>query len=76
MDFVFAVLRPILDFGAEDVFDARYRNGALAGNELLLPAGNYMFKVKVWNMFKVNNKDNDVVLISLLLALNIFHTCF
>ena len=46
MDFVFAVLRPILDFGAEDAFDARYRNGALAGNELLLPAGNYMFKVK------------------------------
>ena len=28
-----------------DAFDTRYRNGALAGNELLLPAGNYTFKV-------------------------------
>ena len=26
-------------------------------------------------MFKVNNKDNGVVLVSLLLTLNIFHTC-
>ena len=55
------------------------------------PAGIYLLKVnnrntrkKVWNMFKVNNKDtkttphqndaNGVVLVSLLLTLNIFHT--
>ena len=38
---------------------------------------------KVWNMFKVNNKDtrttptaNGVVPVSLLLILNIFHTLF
>ena len=49
-------------------------------------AGNYILKVKnrnartkVWNMFKVNNEDTKnnaigVVLVSLLLTLNIFHT--
>ena len=51
------------------------------------PAGIYLLKVnngktrtKVWNAFKVNNEDtkmtSGVVLVSLLLALNIFHTFF
>ena len=36
---------------------------------------------KVWNMFKVNNKETgtkpmDVVVVFLLLTLNIFHTFF
>ena len=30
--------------------------------------------MKMWNMFKVNNKDNDAVLVFLLLTLIIFHT--
>ena len=50
---------------------------------LIRPVGIYLLKVnnrninKVWNMFKVDNKDRmtpGVVLVSLLLALNIFHT--
>ena len=51
------------------------------------PAGIYLLKVnngksrtKVWNAFKVNNEDtkttSGIVLVSLLLALNIFHTFF
>ena len=34
--------------------------------------------VKLWNIFKVNNKDDaiGVVLVSLMLTLNIFHTLF
>ena len=30
----------------------------------------------MWNMFKVNNKNTNVILVSLLLALNIFHTFY
>ena len=49
---------------------------------ITFPAGNYMFEVNSGNtrtksekMFKINNKDNNgVVLVSLLLTLNIFHT--
>ena len=37
------------------------------------PSGIYLLH-KVWNMFKINNK--DVVLVSFLLTLNIFHTWF
>ena len=42
----------------------------------LLKVNNKIYLNKVWNMFKVNNKDtkttSDVVLLSLLLTLNIF----
>ena len=30
----------------------------------------------MWNLFRVNNEDNDAVLVSLLLTLNRFHTLF
>ena len=54
----------------QEVFDV------LGGVKRYYLAGNYMLKVnnrntraKVWNMFKVNNKDTKT-----LLTLNIFHT--
>ena len=50
------------------------------------PAGIHLLKVnnrnkKVWNIFKANNKDirttsNGLVLVSLLLTMNMFHTLF
>ena len=49
----------------------------------IFPSWRYLFQQwkhqsNVWNLFKVDNKDtnydNDVVLLSLLLTLNIFHT--
>ena len=51
-------------------------------NHVNNPANNYLFKInnrntmsKVWNMFQVNNEDNiNVVLVSLWLIFNIFHT--
>ena len=29
----------------------------------------------VWKLFRINNEDNDIVLVSLLLTMNIFQTC-
>ena len=63
----------------------KYQNSGVSTKEIIVNM--YRFKVsnrntrKKWNIFKVNNKDtramsNDVVLLSLLLTLNLYHTFF
>ena len=49
----------------------------------IYPDGIYLLRVnnrntrnQGWNIFKVNNKDTGIVLVSLLLTLDIFHTFF
>ena len=44
---------------------------------LLFQSQQWKHQNNVWNLCKINNKDvNDVVLVSLLLTLNMFHTLF